>query len=276
VVGIDHFVLVAYLRQGIGQVEGREGDGVPAAVAPGQEQQLLHQPVHVAGLRLDGGDRLLQDVLVGLAPAGQHVGVPLNDGDWGAQFVGRVGHEAGLLHVGLVHAGEQVVDCVLQPFEIPVAGAQAHAPGGGGEAVDGVLQRVQLVGGEALARYLLRGAGHLADGLHHPLCAPAPAAPLHQEHEALGGQCQREKLPELRDVRARVRLAVLAFGGGEVIREVVQALPVRPVGADAAERALAPRRKPGRGGRLRLIHKRAHRDRDQHDVHRQHRQKQAP
>ena len=171
---VDHPVFVQHLGHQGGEVHGLRVQLLAAAVAPGQEQQLLHQRLHVLGLGLDGGDGLLQHLLVVLAPAVQHLHIALDHRDGGAQLVGGVGDELGLLAVGGVHAGKHAVDGVLQPLQVLVAGGQPVADV---DLADGLLQVVEL-------RLV-----HAAVGLHHarllgPLRRPARAVFVGQ---ALGG-----------------------------------------------------------------------------------------
>ena len=106
---VDHKGLLVDLADHIVQAHVLEFHGVPARVAPGQEQKLLHQVVHVVGLAFDGCDGLVQDGLVLFAPAVQHVGVALDHRDGCPELVGSVVDEPGLLQVGVVHPLQHVV-----------------------------------------------------------------------------------------------------------------------------------------------------------------------
>ena len=168
-----------------------------AAVAPGQEQQLLHQGLHVFGLGLDGGDGFLQHLLVVLAPAVQHLHIALDHGDGRAQLVAGVGDELGLLAIGGLHAVQQVVDGALQALQVLVAGGQ---PAVDVDLADGVLQVVELrlvhaaavqplglvalgaAAGAGFVRQPLGGLGHAVQGLQQ-LARPAGAA-QEAEHPA--------------------------------------------------------------------------------------------
>ena len=92
----------------------------PAAVPPGQKEQLLHQIIHMVRLIPDGGNALFQDLLIRLAPAVQHVGVSLDDRDGRTQLMGSVIDEAGLLPQGIPHTQEQVVHGRFHPGQVSV------------------------------------------------------------------------------------------------------------------------------------------------------------
>ena len=137
----DHLVFALRLPQHVVQGEVRHLQRIAPAVAPGQEQKLLHQSAHVFALALDGGNAFLQHLRVVLAPAVQHVGITLDHGDRRAQLVGGVGDEPRLPREGLAHALQQTVDRRLQPLQLTVAGVQRAVLGVHG--LDGVLQLAQ-------------------------------------------------------------------------------------------------------------------------------------
>ena len=186
---------------------GSGAELLAAAVAPGQEEQLLHQRLHVLGLGLDGGDGFLQHLFVVLAPAVQHLHIALDHRDGGAQLVGGVGDELGLLAVGGVHPGQHGVDGLLQPLQILVAGGQLIADV---DLFDGLLQvmefrlvhaRAPVLGhhagllgpfrrppGAVLVGQALGGLGDFVQGLQEATCSPGAAEEAQQPEDALQNQ----------------------------------------------------------------------------------------
>ena len=77
--------------------------------------------IHMVGLMADGSNALLEDRLILLAPAVQHIGVALDHGDGRPKLVGGVIHETGLLPIGIPHPQQKVVHCSLHSGKVTVS-----------------------------------------------------------------------------------------------------------------------------------------------------------
>ena len=115
---VDHLGLPQHLARHLSEVEGLKAHLHGVVVAPGQEQQLLHQLLHGVGLLPDGVDGLLAGGGVVLAPAVEQVGVALDHRDGGAQLMAGVGDEAHLGAVGLVDPIQHGIDGLGQGAQL--------------------------------------------------------------------------------------------------------------------------------------------------------------
>ena len=154
----DHDGLLVQLADHVQHVEAGHLHHQCLLVMPGQEQQTLHQFLHAGGLLGNGVDALVQDGLVILAPAAEHVHIPLNHRDGRAQLMAGVGDELLLAVVAALNAVQHGVDDRGQLLQFVL-----HA-----RHVDAVAQ---VAGGE--------GGGHvrdIPDGGQHALVQAAVLA----------------------------------------------------------------------------------------------------
>ena len=129
VVAVDELGILVDLLDQFGDVQKLHVQTAAAHVAAGEEEQLIDELFHVLALGLDGGDALVKHLFIALAPAVEHGGVALNDGDGRAQFVRGVGDELALPLVGFVQARKQAVDGLFETAQVAVAGAQRFLRG---------------------------------------------------------------------------------------------------------------------------------------------------
>ena len=192
----DHDGLLVQLADHVQHVEAGHLHHQRLLVMPGQEQQALHQLLHAGGLLGDGVDALIQDGLVILAPAAEHVHIPLDDGDGRTQLMAGVGNELLLAVVAALDAVQHGVDDRGQFLQFVL-----HAG-----HVDAVAQ---VAGGE--------GGGHVCDvpdGGQHALVQAAVLAqevdhPQKIQHHQRGHQAR----PDHQHVR-QVIDDVQAHAGG--------------------------------------------------------------
>ena len=192
VVTVDELgILVDFLDQ-FGDVQQLHIQPAAAHVAPGEEEQLIDELFHVLALGLDGGDALIKHLFVALAPAVEHGGVALNDGDGRAQFVRGVGDELPLPLVGFVQARKQAVDGLFEAAQVAVAGAQRLLRAHGLDAVLEVVQALVVQGRVFKGLLALEqgagGAGHLVQRTQKAARAAAAEEQLARKRQKLKDQ----------------------------------------------------------------------------------------
>ena len=165
-----------------------QGDGGLSAVSAGQEEQLLHQMIHLLRFVPYGCDGLVQDLLILLAPAVQHVSVTLDDSDGRSELVGRVVDKTGLLAVGIPHPDQEIVDGSLHSGQIRILEGQGLCFART-DVFDGIFQKLVLVFREGEPAQLISPKGDLIDRAQDPADPPVLAKIPEKQAEHL--ECQK-------------------------------------------------------------------------------------
>ena len=102
--------LLGHLAQAGRKLDRLQVQRLRAAVAAGEEEQVLDQAVHVPGLPEDGCDAGVPRLGVVLGPAREQLRVALQHRERGAQLVRRVLGKVHLPLKGVLHAVEHPVE----------------------------------------------------------------------------------------------------------------------------------------------------------------------
>ena len=114
----DHCGFALHLRGNVVCVKPHHLHHQRFLVVASEEQQTFDKLLHAFRLLRDGVDALVQHIRVALAPAGQHAGIPLNDGNRCPKLVRSVGNELLLAVVGCFDAVEHGVDDRCKVFQL--------------------------------------------------------------------------------------------------------------------------------------------------------------
>ena len=164
-----------------------QGDGGLSAVSAGQEEQLLYQMIHLLRFVPYGSDGLVQDLLILLAPAVQHVSVSLNDSDGRSELVGCVVDKTGLLTVGIPHPDQKIVDGSFYAGQIRILEGEGLCFART-DVFDSILQKLVLVFREGEPAQLVSLKSYLIDRAEDPAYPPVFAKIPQKQAEHL--ECQ--------------------------------------------------------------------------------------
>ena len=207
---VDHHGFLPYVANHLGQIKISEFQGIAAAVAPGQEQKLLDQALHMIRLVFDGLDGLVENLRIFLSPPVQHIDIALDHRNRRPQLVGSVRDEPLLLQPALPHPVKHIVDGDLQALQILVAGGHVGVRAVRVQPADSLLHILHLAAVKRLAGQLLRPQRHVRDRPHQLADLSRAKEAGYQDH-GLGDQQygrghfqQREQILEVISVLSAV------------------------------------------------------------------------
>ena len=126
--GRDHLHLLDRIGEEFGQIHILLVDGLTLLISAREEEQLFDELLHILRLRADGGDALIEDVLILAAPAREHVGVAEDHRERRAQLVRSIGDKALLLLESFLQTVQHAVECAGELGELIARARHVEAP----------------------------------------------------------------------------------------------------------------------------------------------------